>query len=185
MFLHIPELISLELNEQWKKAVEMLIERWMKSKNDVQILLRLLSECWYVLMLWDCCISDHENDFLFFFSELKSSIIYGDNHFKNDPFYLATTGYFMVTTPYLFVYDSTKKDDMVEIEGKNRLEKALLLSPDYPFGNVLYSGYVNDLNTHRNVQKRFSQKLSELDWDDSAVEKYFQEILFENTLTKL
>lgn len=57
-FMDIEFLNGLENEEKWNDARELLYNAWKNDKNNSGLFIRLLSECWHVLSLWDCCINN-------------------------------------------------------------------------------------------------------------------------------
>lgn len=178
VLLHVPELPALEADDQWKKAALLLRTKWQKAPDDLGLLLRLISECWYVLSLWDCCIPEREKDEALFASALREGMDYGDARFLQNSDYLLLTGYCLAIRPDLFVRDPLGRDyEKIEAEGHARVKRATELAPESPVAQVLYSGFVNDWAAYRLVQQRNAAQLLALPWGDSAVERYFLEIL--------
>ena len=122
----INQLIQLERTNKWQDAVHMLYREWQQNPMDMECLIRLICECWYIIMMWDCCIpsssiSRDECEGTFF-----NAVRFGDEHFFDNAMYLCIVGYIMTLTPYLFPKNN---DDVATIEkkGLNYLSRAKTL----------------------------------------------------------
>ncbi len=52
IFAKNEKLVELENESKWKEAVELLRDQWYKDRHNNNSLLRLATECWYLLSIW-------------------------------------------------------------------------------------------------------------------------------------
>lgn len=64
LFINIKELNDLEKSEKFNEIIEMLNEKWILNKDDFDLILRLCSECWYLLSEVDISIKKDSFDLL-------------------------------------------------------------------------------------------------------------------------
>ena len=100
---------QLEKEHKWKQVISLLKNNWCQDKNNIDIMLRLAMECWYILSNWD--ILDLESSYLEFDS-IQSILIETYHYFLNthskDDKCLSIFGYMMSLFPNYF-YDGHDK----------------------------------------------------------------------------
>ena len=53
VFIEIQNLQKLEKEGKWEQVVSLLENKWYQDKNNIDIMLRLASECWYIMSNWE------------------------------------------------------------------------------------------------------------------------------------
>lgn len=179
MFKKIEKLVQLEENEDWQGAVNELYCDWLANPNDADILIRLIAECWYVMMLWDCCMPTEILDYAVFRKYMYEAITHGNIIHSTLPAYLSILGYMMVQTPYLFVENNNDEATrQTEKEGYDMLQRAVGISPSNVLCQLLLSGFSSDRSKHHKLQQRYVAELNHISWDATAVSQYFHHIIF-------
>lgn len=134
VFSDIPEVNLLEKREQWYDACALLYKRWKIDEKNMDVILRLLWECWY-LDVEDLC-------FVHFTMEetekvhrmFQEAYCYGEQFFWNDGKYMWMTG-FMLSVCAFLMYDFTRYQeelltsgieipDLADMEAEYRLQHA-------------------------------------------------------------
>ncbi len=171
------KLIQFEQENKWKEAVQYLRNEWQQKPMDVMKLIRLIGECWYIMVMWDCCIPIGSVSFEECESTLFKAIDFGKNHFQDNAKYLCIIGYIYTLTPYLFLKYDSDNETIIEQKGRNFLCSAKALLPQDPICSILHSGFFNDIEQHRILQQELLPALKRLQWDNSVVSQYFYNIL--------
>ncbi len=181
-FAEVDGLEDLEKQEKWEEARLLLDDEWKDDKLNSDKLLRLLSECWYVLSLWDCCINTEKLSYQAFQDTLIECMSFGLSNFGNAPRFLCVAGYMASILPYLF-YKSGSGDLFAEWEQKGieMLRKSTLLDPNDLLAKTLNLGtsahsseYASE---YAEAKKRLSSQLSSLFPSETAIELYYKDIL--------
>jgi len=60
-FVDVAHLDCIEEQDRWEQARALLYEKWSNEKTNTDILIRLLSECWYILVEWDRAMSNNKD----------------------------------------------------------------------------------------------------------------------------
>ena len=177
-FLDVDFLADLESQEKWEEARSLLQKNWEEDRQNSKKLVRLISECWYVLSLWDCCIKTEGLSFDVFKSTLMECTEFGLRNFENDPSFLCITGYMISLFPYLF-YDETKGDRYTEWEskGKEMLLNSNMLNPDDIVARILFLGTTSDYTEYNEKKVLIFSMLEKYFPNDTAIELYFRDIL--------
>lgn len=182
LFIEIKNLQELEKAYKWKQAISLLQNEWHKDKNNVDIMLRLATECWYIMSNWnflDLDISDLD------FNDVQTILIETYNHFlKNgtdDNNGLAIFGYMVSLFPNYFYTDYDKDGKIFlqyENQGKNMLKSAYINEPANKLYKVLYFRAINNLDKAIDDTKlELSKIINNLFTQDTEIEKYFREVL--------
>ena len=114
---------------------------WNADRDDLDLLLRVLSECWHVLVDWYCCIKNDGLSYEAFKDTLIECMTYGLTHFGRDPRFLLLAGYMISMFPYLF-YDDPDPRGVLGLEweskGKDMLALAYRQNPDNLMAKVMH-----------------------------------------------
>jgi len=181
-FIKVDGLEDLEKQEKWEEARSLLDDAWQEDKLNSDKLLRLLSECWYVLSLWDCCINTEKLSHQAFQDTLIECMNFGLLNLGNAPRFLCVAGDMASFLPYLF-YNCGSGDLFVEWEqkGLEMLHKSTLLDPNDLLAKTLNLGtsahsseYASE---YAEAKKRLSSQLSSLFPSETAIELYYKDIL--------
>jgi len=177
-FSDVDSLAELESHEKWEEARCLLQKMWESDRLNSKKLIRLLSECWHVLSLWDCCIKTEELSYNVFQSTLIEYTEFGLRNFENDPYFLSVTGYMISLFPYLF-YELGECDRYKEWEnkGKEMLLKSKKLNPDDAIANILYLGTTPDFAKYNEAKFSIAPSLVGYFPGETAIEIYFRDIL--------
>ncbi len=176
-FVEVSGLEDLEKQEKWEEARSLLDDEWKDDKLNSDKLLRLLSECWYVLSLWDCCINTEKLSYQAFQDTLIECMNFGLSNFGNAPRFLCVAGYMASTLPYLF-YSSGSDDLFVEWEqtGIEMLRKSSDLDPNDLMAKTLYLGTSAHSSEYAEAKKCLSSQLSHLFPNETTIEMYFKDM---------
>jgi hypothetical protein len=168
-----PELEQLELAEEWNKARDLVYTKWINEKMDLDNLLRVGTECWYVLVFWERIDSKglKRADFSGPLTEVKN---FGLSFFKDSDTFNWIFGYMIKLFPYWFGdfdgdYDGWQNmgSNMVKLASEqnpnNRLAKMLSLSEN----SKDYNKISHEVKT--NIDYYFSS--------NTEIERYFRRVL--------
>ena len=177
-FINIEWLHDLEKQEKWEKIRKMLYNEWDKNKNDSDMLIRLISECWYVLSFWDCSICKEGLSFQMFKNTLIECTEFGINNFTDNSRFLCITGYMISILPHLF-YFNNDNDLFIEWEQKGieMLRKSHELDPDDHVAQILNFNITSEIIEQNKVKDLLLPELLGLFPNNTAIEKYFIDIL--------
>jgi len=180
-FVEVTELAALEKQEKWEEVRSLLFNQWNSDKNNIDRLLRLMTECWYVLVEWDCCIANEGLAFQQFKETLMLSTEYGLQHFPQNSRFLCMAGYMISLFPYLFYHDgSDSKYLELEHKGKQMLAESYALNPDDPVATVFCLGTKNQDKEYLEAKAMLSASFIDLFRGETAIEQYFRDILTMN-----
>jgi len=178
------ELLSnLEKQGKWESARELLYDDWIADINNGERLVRLISECWYILSEWDTgLISDTGLSFQVVQNTLFESVEFGITNLSSDSRFLCITGYMISLFPYLFyVNDSNHNTDVLYVEweqrGSDMLQKAYQINPNDKVAEALNLGKSIGLAKYNEAKKALKPDLQHLFPGDTAIEMYFKDIL--------
>ncbi len=177
-FIDILNLEEMEFNEQWEKIRLMLYSQWQENQDDIGILIRLACECWYVMSNWDCYIDTNDLIYEQFKDNLIATYEYGLEHIFESEEFLCIFGYMISLFPYFFYYDKKKNNQYSDFENKglSMLEKAYKNSSNL-LTKVFFLGTTNNVKEYEAVKADLNSILLELFPGETAVEKYFKDIL--------
>jgi hypothetical protein len=187
-FIAINGLSKLEDHEKWGEARIMLYELWNADRDNIELLLRLFSECWYVLCEWGCIMKEDPSEYSsespsyrVFKNTLIECATYGLTHFSRDSRFLWMAGYMISKFPYLF-YDNS--DLYLEWESKGLEMLALLCkqNPDDLMAKVVHLGSLpssaaNAKKEYREAKRKLTPLLDDYFAGSTAIEQYFKEVL--------
>ena len=109
VFIEIQNLYKLEKEHKWKQIISLLQNKWYHDKNNIDIMLRLASECWYIMSNWD--LLDLNNSDLDF-DNVQSLLIETYDYFSKNCTLnnkaLAIFGYMISLFPNYFYTDYDK-----------------------------------------------------------------------------
>ena len=177
-FLHIEQLQEFESQEEWEQARALLYAVWSQEKSNGDKLIRLFSQCWYVLSLWDCCMPTDRLSYEIFQNTLLECAEFGiKNHAEHSRF-LCMAGYMMSTLPYLFYANGTK-DSFTEWEcrGIAMLCRAYELDASDRVAELLHLGVPSEKPLHNTAIRMSKSELRTLFPGETAIELYFKDIL--------
>lgn len=171
IFSDIPDVNLLEKEEKWYEACRALYGMWKENRDDLEKLMRLLWECWY-LDVEDLCFvnftEEESDDVRHMFREAYR---YGEEHFDRDGKYRWITGYMLSIEGFL-MYDLTVYQeqlkipgihilDLAEQEAEYRLISAIGILPDEIVRREGYLGTVRDAaakQERKRIRKLFEKK---------------------------
>jgi len=177
-FLDVEHLETLEKQEKWNEARELLYKMWENEKLNSEKLIRLFSECWYVLSLWECCINKEKLSFYAFQNTLIECTEFGiQNHMKK-PRFLCIAGYMISMFPNLFYVNGTDKSYAEwEQNGIDMLRESCEFDPNDRIAKVLFLGTKAGFTEYRKEKKLLRLELASFFPNETAIEQYFKEIL--------
>jgi len=169
---------QLEKEEKWKDIKKYLYEKWKNNKEDIDTTLRLGTECWNILEMWDYCINNDGLNYEDFQDALIEVTEYGLKHFTDNIKFLTVVGYMTNMLPYLF-YKENKEEYFTEWENKGRsmLQKAYHLSQNNILAKVLFYGSINDVMKGNEAKEEIKPILADLFPGNTSIEQYFREML--------
>lgn len=182
VFIEIKNLQRLEKEHKWEQAISLLKNKWCQDKNNTDIMLRLASECWYVMSNWDFLDLDNSN---LEFDNIQSILIetYNDflkSHTTNNKA-LAIFGYMVSLFPNYFYTDYDKSGKMFlqyENKGKDMLKLAYANEPENKLYKALYLGTNNNLDKAIiEAKKDLNNIIQQLFPQNTEIEEYFKEVL--------
>lgn len=181
LFCKIEGLADLENQKKWKEILEKLNSDWQKDINNPEILLRLASECWFILSNSDNLnISDEIYNFAK--TLLKESFQYHYQNISNNKNDLIF-GYMVSLDPGYFCEDSSSDDEYIYYEqlGKKLIEKAYNENPMDNLNATLYFGTDNKfLKKYKKVRKELQLSIDSLFSSETEIERYFLDVLRDN-----
>jgi len=176
-FLDVEGLISLEKQERWDEARIMLYHEWCADRLSSAKLIRLLSECWYVLSLWDCCIDTNGLSYQSFKDTLIECVEFGLNNFNKEPRFLCVAGYMISMLPHLFYTGGAEEYSKWDQIGQDMMLRSIKLETNDQIAKVLHLGTSNSDCSYLSAKKQLAPDLNDYFPNDSAIENYFKDIL--------
>jgi len=176
--MNIEGLVELEQQEKWEESRELLYGIWASDELNSGKLIRLLSECWYVMAQWDCYIENEELSFQVFQNTLVECTEFGIKNFIDNPRFLCLAGYMISLLPYLFVVNGT--EDLYakwEQKGVDMLRRAYKLDPDDKVAKVLNLGRTSGFSDTNKARESITTELVTLFPYETSVDVYFRDIL--------
>lgn len=164
----LKEVTDLENKQQWQAAKEILFEQWEKNKDDLGILVRLGTLCWYILVFWER-IENVGLDNKSFNDTLEIVTSYGIDKFNDNVEFLWIFGYMISIFPYYF-------GDYFEYEniGKKMIEKAYNLAPNDPLIKMLFLN--DDSEEYKVACRKVSSSLNKRFNEDNPINRYFKNV---------
>ena len=179
VLIEIEKLSELEQKHQWNDAVILLQNLWNKNRNNEDLLLRLATECWYLITNWDLLDLEHAN---LRFEDIQSILIETYNflieHHSGSNKIIAIFGYMISLFPNYFYTDFDQNGKLFlqfEKIGKEMLHQAYLNGAQ-PLYEILYLGSIHKVKANSSEQA-LKLNVRELFPGDTAVEQYFREVL--------
>lgn len=177
-FIDVEGLIDLERQGKWEEARTLLYNLWENDRLNSDKLIRLLSECWYVLSLWDCCIDTENLSYQVFKDTIVKCSKHGLLKFNDNPRFLCMIGYMSSMLPYLF-YEGNVDSLYTEWEqkGKEMLELSTVLSCDDLVSKVLSLGLKGATGEYLESAAKLLTTLNDYFPGETAIELYFRDVL--------
>lgn len=177
-FIKIEGLADLEQQEKWEDVRELLYRTWTGDKLNSGKLIRLLSECWYLLSGWDCSINNEGLSFQVFQDTLIECTEFGLQKLGNDPRFLCVTGYMISILPHLFFQNDTNNLYAEwEKRGNDMLRKAHEIEPTDKVAKIFNLGQGAESDEYNNAKESIASELTTLFPGETYVEEYFIEML--------
>jgi len=182
-FTNIEPLVYLEKQERWEKARELLYKKWINEKTHVNNLIRLLSECWYILTNWDNGMNnDPDLSFQTVHNTLIECTAFGLQRFANDQRFLCVAGYMISLFPYLFYANNPDNSTDAlytewEQKGIAMLQKAYEINPTDKVTKVLNLGNSSNLSSYNEAKIALQPEIEDAFPGETAIELYFKDIL--------
>jgi len=179
MFLNIENLYGMEKKGQWEEIRKMLLSNWRKNRENIDNAIRLGTECWYVLELWDCCIDNYNLDWYKFKDTLIEVTNYGIERYNNNALFLSVFGYMISLFPYLFCDDNQEELFIRwESKGKEMIKKSYEIDFNNPLVKLIYWQEKGDKKAYKKVYKEISLKEAKVFSGKSCIEEYFNDIFY-------
>ena len=182
VFIEIQNLSELEKEKKWKQAIYLLKNKWNENKDDVEVILRLATECWYLMSNWEfLCLDNSDLEFQDVQNTLIETYNYFIKHCKNDNKGLAIFGYMISLFPNYFYTDKDNNGKLFlqyENIGKDMLKSAYENEPKNILYKTLYLGTTNCPNkTIDDAKHELNKIIQNLYPQNTEIEEYFKEIL--------
>lgn len=162
-------IIKLEEGGRWNEAVRTLYERWTLDQNNINNLLCVGGEAWYVLTFFVDRLIEIDGitrDELI--TILLDTYDYGICHFKNNAYFNAIFGYFIVIMPYMFLRPGSTIGASIDEMGLDMIARAHALAPEDREISRMYEVSVLGLfDTPCNAN---------FNWGNSELQMYFHRI---------
>ena len=188
VFVEVKGLLELERAEKWEEARALLYELWNADRENVDLFLRVFSECWYVLCEWDAVVDAKGLSWDIFQDTLIECTTYGLAHFGGDSRFLWVGGYMIKTFPYLFYRgEGPDKENIAalnskwESKGTEMSDKAARQEPNnlmaklYSVGSYQFT-VANGKDEYLEIKKRLVPLLGKYFPGDTAIEEYFRDM---------
>lgn len=188
VFLEVKGLSGLERAEKWEEARAMLYELWNADRENIDLFLRLFSECWYVLCEWDAVVKSECLSWETFQGTLVECTMYGLDHFDGDTRFLWMGGYMIGLFPYLFYrgegIDQKDWDALYlkwEAKSNEMSKKAARQEPNNLLAKLNVVGsyqfiVANGKDEYLETKKRLVPLLGKYFPGDTAIEEYFRDM---------
>jgi hypothetical protein len=164
------ELELLESQEKWCEAKDLLYITWIIDKNNLNSLLRIGTECWYVMSYWERLKTDglNRNDFSGPLTEAKQ---YGEANFIMSDTFLWVYGYMIKLFPYWFDDFNGDLEDS-EDKGKEMIKIANIINSQNKIAKMLI--LPDNSDKYKKACKDVEILLNEYFNGNSAIEQYFR-----------
>lgn len=176
-FVHVQGLAELEEQDNWEACRKLLVTMLQDDPQNIQLLCRLIAECWYILVMRNSIFIRQDVSFPVMFNTLNDAVKYGLEHFTNNTDFLWQTGYMMAMFPMYF----SKINGHVGAEqlGREMIKKAAKLCPNDTVIQVLAMGFEMSFKQLLAVKREMNLEtaLSSLLSNETAIERYFREII--------
>ncbi len=178
-FVAVDGLAQLEKEGNWARCVSLLQEKWEKDPQDKGAALRLMSECWYILLNLDFTIDAEKVDDEKIRALLLKVTKYAIAHMRDDYDMLYLCGYMISLLTQVYCEEDTDEEfKSWEKTGLAMLERAYLKNPEDPRAAAFYFGALPwQTKRYEENCERLSIIAKDLFGGDSAVEAYFLDIL--------
>lgn len=182
VFVDIQDLQDLEKEHKWEQAISLLQNKWYQNKSDIEFLLRLATESWYVMSNWDFLDLDNSD---LEFDKIQSILIDTYNYFSENYLSsnkgLAIFGYMMSLYPNYFYLDIDSTGQLFlqyENYGKDMLKLAYTNEPENSLYKALYLGATNNSSERiKDARQQLNETIADLFPNNTEVEDYFKDVL--------
>jgi hypothetical protein len=177
-FVDVDGLEELERAEKWDDARRLLLGIWEADSDDVAKLCRVFSECWYVLVEWDCCIDTDGLDPDEFKRTLIRVTTCGMARFGRDYRFLWLAGYMISLFPYLFFGGNSDALFLEwEKKGRDMMSLATDIRPGDAIARAVYLGSGKASRAYARAKSQPRPVLSHTFPGNTAIEEYFRDVL--------
>lgn len=176
---------TLEKDNRWKTAADIVLQQWEANPNDLNCLLCVGTQLWYTLLVMDYIRNDPSPPTAVEFvpdiqlqKHLMNVTCYGFKHFANNPIFNAYYGYMICLMPYFFLDYNGDYLGWQE-KGHEMMRLSYNLDTNSPFTKAMY--YVSEGSgkdtPFYDACKEIWSKITPEQWGDSEVQQYFFRIL--------
>jgi hypothetical protein len=167
------QLERFELHQDWEGARKLVYDNWISDKNDLEKLLRVGTECWYVITFWDRITTEN-----LFKENFARNLIEAKNHgisvFSSSDQFNWIFGYMINLFPYWF-YDFDGDIYKWEKLGKNMIRLACKLNPENAIAKMLSISEKN--KEYKKVRQKVSANINQYFPGNTVIECYFRNVL--------
>ncbi len=183
--IEIENLEKLETEEKWEKIRLMLYEKWTNDKDNLGLLMRLATQCWYVCSEWGCLFYNIGLKYEDFKNNLIETADFGFKHFNDNCIFLCLFGLMITLSPDLFYKErdpfDKKYSDALYIEWENKgiemQKQAYLICPEDPVIKIFYFLAINNTRAYTKAKKELPENALQIFPGKSELEVYFKHIL--------
>ena len=171
------KLEQIEQKNEWLQAKQFVYDNWRKDSNDLDKLVRVGTECWYVLTFWERLENTQNLDRTDFSTPLTEVKKYGFEHFADSDTFLWIFGYLIRLFPYWF---SDFNGDLASWEkaGQDMIAQAYQINPENLIAKML--SLPEESEAYKSTCKMLEKSLNEYFSGKSAIEVYFKKVLSRN-----
>lgn len=177
MLIPVEGLISLEEQNRWFEACVLLQNAWLQDRHNVDKLVRLALELWYVVLEGPVIEFNDETKQLELEKMLAECTDHGFAYFQDQIAFLWAFSYMLSVSniPFQSATSPTANDPEWELTCKMLAEKGMQLFPVHPLSTLTFHSFA-DLTAYGVARREIQDQLLSLFPGDSELEKYFREI---------
>lgn len=176
---------TLEKDNRWKTAADIVLEQWESTPSDLNYLLCVGTQMWYTILVMDYIRNDPSPptavEFvpeMYLQEKLMNATRYGFEHFANNPIFNAYYGYMIYLMPYFFL-DYNGDYLGWQAKGYEMMRRSYNLDINNPFTKAMYYGSegCGKDTPFYDACKEIWSLITPEQWGDSEVQQYFFRIL--------
>lgn len=174
LFQEIPNLTGLEQKHKYNETLKLLSDLWSKDEDNLDLILRLSSQCWYYLTNENITITNDECNFIFckkMLIKITDYVIQKD--YIENPTCAWFFGYAMTLFPFCFYEENDdQKYLFIESLGKNLCRKVLTNETSTIVMKYIVSQHMNNEDNSTITNEDLNIAFP----GNSLIEEYFKEI---------
>lgn len=177
IFPKIKGLAELEKKGKWSNALSLLYNMWKEDRDNLGLLLRVGTECWYRLTYWDhdCDYKRVSFNWAEFTQPLHEVTKYGLERFGKCSAFLWIFGYMIKVFPYYFSEESDEYT-FLEQKGIDMIKLAYSIEPDNRLIEILINRYVENEDDPDATESNIKSDIDYAFDGNTVIEEYFRNI---------